>query len=290
MAVLRVQVFGKLSIACDGNHVASFPTRSTEELLGYLLLNQEAEHSREKLIELLWPQSSIDRARAQFSTTLWRVRGAFSNIGVSADAFIRSSRDWVAFSPQEPVQLDARYFERWVKRGRQASDAPARVVALEKAVAVYRGDLFEGHYANWCLLERERYARLFLRALGQLMNCYMQLGDHEAALEIGSSILERDFLREEVHRAMMYCYWNLGRREKAIRQFHLCTRELEREFRIAPMPETVALYRQIVLDRWRGATHKVQSSERASAFWKAFARFEEAGLELNRLLDDVEAE
>jgi DNA-binding SARP family transcriptional activator len=287
-ATLQINAFGRLNLSYNGNKVVSFPTRVTEELLSYLLLNPYIEHSREKLGFLLWPQSDVDQSRPQLSTTLWRLRKTFSRAGVKDKDYIVSGRDWVAFSPKNPPQLDFKRFEDGVTYAQEISNLAEREEALKAAIDLYQGDLFEGNYANWCLVERERLSRQYLRALGQLMGCQMERDDFEAAIDTGNQIVRRDFLREEVHRALMYCYWVTNQRDRAVKQFHQCTHNLKKELQIMPMPETIVLYQQIVVDRWKGTTERIENVNILNQFWQAFNQFEEAGKRLNDLMNTLE--
>lgn len=288
MKPLSVQAFGKLQLQVGNHTVASFPTRHVEELLGYFLLNQQARHYREKLIGILWPYSEPDKARGRFSTALWRLRTLFGNLGLPAESYLHATREWVAFVPNPPPQLDIERFARKVAQAEAAADDVIREDALRAAIATYRGDLYEGIYSDWCLLERERLARARLRAIGQLMACCVKKQAYEEALDWGQTILQEDPLREEVHRAMMHCYWRLGQRPQAVRQFHQCAQGLMDELRILPMPETIAIYQQIVADRLKQAQNKKLSRAQEVQLRQAFSRYQQAADELNAFLDEAE--
>ena len=83
MANLQVRVFGKLRLQAGQCRVETFPTRRAEELLAYLLIHQRARHSREKLVDTLWPDVPLSNGRASLSTTLWRLRSVFDRLEVA---------------------------------------------------------------------------------------------------------------------------------------------------------------------------------------------------------------
>jgi DNA-binding SARP family transcriptional activator len=105
----------------------------------------------------------------------------------------------------------------------------------------------------------------------------------------GEDILMRDPLREEVHRALMQCYWKMGRRSSAVGQFQRCARLLQSELQILPMPETISLYRQIIEER----LYELQLNGNASTPFSpelhaAYDNFLLAVEDLNVMLDRVE--
>ena len=288
MTALQVQAFGRLRLQHDGHVVTSFPTHHVEELLAYLLLNPQVRHSREKLITILWPESQPEKARGRFSTTLWRLRAVLDDLGLPAQTYLQTSRDWVALVPAEPIQMDLYQFEECLTRARFATDA-GHEQALSAAVCIYRGELLEGIYADWCLLERERLARLHLRALGQLMAGCMQRQAYAEAVDLGQAIVQEDPLREEVHRAIMHCYRHMGLPAQAARQFHLCAQGLMEELQVLPMPETISLYQQIIAERLQQAQAKTTPASPLQGQLKAaFAEFQRAGRKLNSLLHAAE--
>ena len=289
MAALRVRVFGKLHLQNGEASVSTFPTRRVEELLGYLLLNQGARHPREKLVDTLWPDIALSNGRASLSTALWRLRSVFNKLGMPADEYLKSTRDWISFDPPLSVELDLVEFEQHLASAEAADDSRPREQAYRAAIALYSGQFCEGIYAEWCLLAREQFERNYLRAQGQVMGGLIQRQEYEEAIIIGQDILARDPLREEVHRAVMRCFWNMGQRARAVRQFQRCARLLQTELQILPMPETISLFRQIVEDRFDEL--RVDDPEAGpynQELKAAFHTFLTAAEDLDTLLDLVE--
>lgn len=249
MAALRVRVFGKLHLQYGETLVSTFPTRRVEELLGYLLLHQGVQHPREKLVDTLWPDVALSNGRASLSTALWRLRKVIGQLGLPPDDILQSTRDWVAFTTPESTELDLLAFRQLLKQAESKKDILDSEREYRKAIEIYKGQFCEGLYAEWCLLAREQFERYYLRALGQIMFLHMHRREFEEAVVLGRDILNRDPLREEVHRALMRCFWKMGQRPRAVRQFQRCARLLQAELQILPMPETIHLFRHIVEDR-----------------------------------------
>jgi DNA-binding SARP family transcriptional activator len=125
--------------------------------------------------------------------------------------------------------------------------------------------------------------------MGKLMGLLMQRQEFDEAAGIGHDILQRDPLREEVHRALMHCYWKMGRRSKAVSQFQNCAHSLQSELRILPMPETIALYQEIVSER----LVELRENGRGTAIFdygidQAYEVFLKAVEDLNSLLEKAE--
>jgi DNA-binding SARP family transcriptional activator len=287
METLKARALGKLQLHHAGRAAVSFPTRHVEELLAFLLVNQQHRHTRESLISLLWPDCGLQTGRRRFNTVLWRLRKIFKDLGISAERFLTTNRSWVAFIPRTKLRFDVKRFEWKLQQAQRADDIQRRERRLREALALCQGAFCEGVYADWCLIERERIARLRLRALGQLMTCRMEHGDYAGASEFGRLILQEDPLREEVHRSLMFCYLQLDRPTQALRQFHRCSTLLLQELQIAPMRETVELFNQIAAGRMQHAQTLIEAAPAAETeLQAALLDFQQASQRLNHLLHD----
>jgi DNA-binding SARP family transcriptional activator len=140
------------------------------------------------------------------------------------------------------VNTDVGEFEQLLKGG-----DPER---LARAAALYRGELLDGisstscAFEAWLSAERQRLRMQAMRAVASLLDA----GGRERmdiAIALALRILAIDPLQEDVHRILMRCYAQQGRRADALRQYHLCRTVLWKEVRAAPDEETERLQREI---------------------------------------------
>src|SRR5688572_1184284 len=81
---LQVQLLGGLALRCGDVRVTRFRTQKTAALLGYLAFYRRQVHSREHLIELLWPEGHLDAGRNSLSTALSSLRRQLEEAGLPA--------------------------------------------------------------------------------------------------------------------------------------------------------------------------------------------------------------
>ncbi len=72
------------------------------------------------------------------------------------------------------------------------------------------------------------------------------MSEYEEAIRWYKRALEANELRQDVHRGIIRCYFEAGRRPEAVAQHLRCEEILERDLDLGPSPETVRLYEQIV--------------------------------------------
>src|SRR5262249_20876536 len=150
--------------------------------------------ARDKLAALLWGESSDERARHSLRQALATLRRVLPG---SAATCLVEQGDTVGINPSA-VDVDVVLFERLT-----AEDGPD---ALQRAAALYRGDLLEGisvdepAFEEWLRAERERVRELALEALAKLLSHLARSNALDEAVLVGVRLLTMDPAQEPVHR------------------------------------------------------------------------------------------
>ncbi|MFQ5922396.1 MAG: BTAD domain-containing putative transcriptional regulator [Anaerolineales bacterium] len=249
MSEISIQLFGKFTIQADGKRLGGGDSSKVQELLAYLLVYRDRPHPREGLAELLWEASSTAQSKKYLRQALWQMQQLLPK--VEAEPLIRIEPDWIRISPQASYWLDVAEFEDAFAQahGIPGERLSERVAAsLEQAAALYRGDLLEGWYSDWCLYERERLQNMWLAMLDKLMSYCEAKRDFEAGLSFGMRVLRNDRARERTHRRLMRMAYLAGDRTGALRQYERCVQALEEELSVRPSRRTEELHHEIEAD------------------------------------------
>ena len=203
-------------------------------LLAYLAVTR-APQSRERLLGLLWADSSEDAARKNLRNTLWTIRKSL------ADDVLHADGDRLAIPAT--VWVDVRELETIVDFGFAISDSP-----LQSAIALYAGPFLDGftltdapEFEIWLTAERERLAQLYSRVLSALVEEHRAAGNWLDVIAVARRALAHDNLQEPMTRALMEAHARLGERSEALRQYDALRATLARELGVEPLPETEAL-------------------------------------------------
>jgi len=253
MSSLTIRLFGKFSAELDGQRLTGIDGGKLQELFCYLLLNRRRPHSREVLAAVLWGDSPTAQSKKYLRQALWQLQtvlGLFERKQNSRLLVIDA--DWVNVNSDADYWFDVREFERSFgeaqgARGQQFEPNTAARVA--NAVDLYRGELLEGCYDDWCLVERERLQNMYLMMLDKLM-AYSEAAERfEDGISYGARILGCDRAREHTHRRLMRIYYLAGDRTSALRQYERCVGALKEELGVKPARKTSQLFEQIRSDR-----------------------------------------
>jgi DNA-binding SARP family transcriptional activator len=250
MTVLRIRLFGRFEVRHKGQLIPGLHPRKTQELFAYLLLHKDRPHSREILANLMWSGSTAQHARKYLRHTLWQLQSALNSADATAGGgeVLSADHDWLHIDPQVDLWLDTAKFERAYLlvqglSGREFDSQQSETV--QRALELYRGDLLEGWYEDWCLFERERLQRLYLALLGKQMIYCEAHGEYELGLDCGSRALQCDVAYERIHRRMMRLHYLAGDRTGALRQYQQCVSFLREELDVEPSARTVSLCERI---------------------------------------------
>jgi DNA-binding SARP family transcriptional activator len=258
MAWLELTLLGGFQGRVAAGAALTLPTRKAQALLAFLAFTPGRSYSREKLASLLWGGMPEPQARRGLRQALFTLRKTVA----TAPPALFIAGESVAVNPTA-VDVDVVEFERLIVEGTPG--------ALERAAALYRGDLLEGlalqepPFEEWLLAERERLRELALEALAKILVEQRRTGAIEAALQTALRLLALDPLQEPIHRALMRLYVELGRRSAALRQYQLCVSVLQRELRVEPEAATKQLYQEILRQRPSWTTTSVESTDAADA-------------------------
>ena len=246
---LRLRLLGgfRAERAGDGWPVSGWQRRTAKTLTKLLATTPGHRLHREQVLEILWPGADPESALNSFGKALHAARHALEPelLPRESSSYLRLTESIVTLDP-EHVWIDLDHFEQLA----EGALCQREVSAYEDAIDAYGGDLLpEDRYEDWCAERREYLVELHTRLLLNLAEELARRGAHSAAAGRLREALQHDPTREDAHRRLMALYASAGRRDQAVRQFHVCRDVLRRELDLTPGDETEGLYEEILAHR-----------------------------------------
>ncbi len=234
--MLTILLLGEPEIRNDDQ--AMRITRRKSRALVYYLAAHAQPVTRERLLNLLWPDHPRQAAQQVLRTTLHGLRTALG------DALVVTN---------DTITLHARVDVRMFDQTLAASDTDNQ--NLQETLALYRGDFLhnfevpEGQLDEWATAERERYRNLAQRGWARLAQQLEQTHRYIEALDAVEHALQLEPMQEDMQRTAMRLHYRAGDRTAAIRRYEALQAMLDEELGVPPMAETRELYQAIVNDR-----------------------------------------
>jgi DNA-binding SARP family transcriptional activator len=260
MSQMRFRLFGAFQARLAGEITPNFITGKLEELFCFLLLHRQMMTARESLAALLWEDTTTAQSKKYLRDALWKLQEKLA-LSHANPPVLLASPECVRLHPQADVWADVTEFETTfaqVEGIRGAELTREQAQSLQKAAELYRGELLEGWYQDWCLCERVRFQEIHQKMLHKLMGWCEANGQYEQGLHYGDALLRSDVGQERAHRTMMRLRYLAGDRTGAMRQYERCAATLLQEMGVQPSRRTLELYEQIRADQAESLSSEVR--------------------------------
>lgn len=250
-AKIRIATFGTLQVQ-RGDYLVSegdWHTRQARQLLKILVTERPRPVSSDRLIEILWPNSTPSAA----ATTLRSAINALRNVlepdrpNRAPSRYILTQAPGYAFHLHPDIWLDVDVFQKELEISQQTAAPDIRAAHLQTAIDLYRDDyLVSDPYADWIQNERERLQELYFNALLQIAELRAGSGDYAGAIAACRQVLARDPARELAYQGLMRYQAEAGDSAGALLTYERCRTLLSEELGADPSPLTQQLHQRIL--------------------------------------------
>lgn len=172
-----IRLLGKPEFLSDGIPVDRLRTRRLWGVLACLALSSDPV-PRATLAETFWPD--VDDQRTNLKVALSSLRTQFPGLLAENKSGLRLA---------DGVTCDAVELSERVRRAKYATDRQERRRLLEEAAELERGELLEGHEADWVLFQRRKLFTVCQEFLEALMILQREDGDLKSAADTAERLL-----------------------------------------------------------------------------------------------------
>ncbi|MCD8317190.1 MAG: hypothetical protein LUB61_07315 [Eggerthellaceae bacterium] len=244
---LRIEVFSGGNLYLDDALLETdfFKCKKAKTLLEILALNRNSAISRRRLTELLWPQSTPERAVKNFYPVMNSIEGALS---------VNGSCPYVHFGTYDcildksHVECDIDEFEELCKK--LTSDANSATDWIN-----IFGDIAGKYYIHDCDFGNPYIDSVIRRCNEKLVDALVRAsskmrkeGELMGSIWFASEALMRDPLREDACALKMLAQKECGQVCAAINTYNECRRSLKQTSGISPSLKLVNLYNKLLDD------------------------------------------
>jgi TolB-like protein/DNA-binding SARP family transcriptional activator len=235
---LKLKLFGTPSIEADGALLTGRAAQGRRmALLAILASARGRPVSRDKIVGIVWPETTIERARAQLSDDLYILRGALG------EDVVRSAGDELMLE-LEAIASDLETFQHLLDEGRP-----------EAAVELFGGPLLDGfhladstEFEHWLAAERERLGGRYAEALEAVAERSEAERDFVVAASWWRRLAAQDPFSGRVTLRLMRALDAAGNRADALKHARVHTVLLREEFDAEPDPEIIAFAERLRLE------------------------------------------
>ncbi|MBE3583421.1 MAG: hypothetical protein IMX01_04820 [Limnochordaceae bacterium] len=249
--VLRVFVLGPFQVLRPGED-RSIVARTRDKswtLFKYLVIHRGTAVATDEILDLFWPDRADEDGTGPLRSTLTRLKARLEpgRAAYLPSRYIAYSRDSCALDPEAAIWVDCEEFERLCQAARQEEQRrPEQAVHLYlQALRLYRGDLLADEpYADWAVLPREYYHRLYVVGVKRAATMLTSLKDLVQTQAVLQRALVIEPYDEELHLQLMKIWLAQGQCKAVIQHYGKVTRLLYQELGVAPTAQLTELYQR----------------------------------------------
>ncbi|MDB5058291.1 MAG: tetratricopeptide repeat protein, partial [Chloroflexi bacterium] len=239
---LRIWTLGQFRVEVGGVLVPEVAWRRQAAIvmLKLLLLADFRRLPREHIANHLWPDADTETSRKNLASAVHALRRALEPTLTTATKshYIQQAGVSLVLSLGPGDWVDYLEFEARLLEAAAATDP---LPSLERAVALYGGDLMPEEQNPWCMACREALRLRWCGALLTMAEAQAARRRLDAAIATLSRLLIADPTNEEAARRLMSILGQRGRRSEALRYFANLNQAMRDELGTEPAPETVAI-------------------------------------------------
>lgn len=235
-ARLTIRLFQSLRVCLDDGPPLDLGSPKARSLFAYLVLNHAQAIDRRRLAFLLWPRATEAAARRNLRQYLHRIRRSLEPIDPHG-RLLATAGHHIQFRPPDDWYLDVAAF---------AAAASPPHEDLTRAVNIYAGDLLEEIYDDWVEPERDRLAHLYRQCLLRLVAQHEAAQRYREAIHYAERYLTAEPYLENAYVHLMHLHYRLGNRGGVKHTYDTLVDVLREDLDAEPLPETTAVYEQMV--------------------------------------------
>lgn len=225
MVDIQLNLLGKSEVRIRGRVVedSSWSKKKWKYIFIYLMLEPGRSVTKDKLIDMFYPDTPVDSADNIFHQVISKFRNLIKithnvlnsnnkdlteNLKKSkapgktkkSDSFsvipalINYEDKLLAISDDFTYYADSIEFEKLYRHLNSLKEPNLKLKFLKKAVDMYKGDFLEGNYDTWCEELRSKYRSYFVSMSEELIRILFNNKDHEEVLLYSENLLKFDKL------------------------------------------------------------------------------------------------
>src|SRR5215204_1299184 len=251
---VRIGLLGGFSVTVGERKVdeSAWRLRKAASLIKLLALAPGHRLHRERVMDLLWPESGKKAASNNLRQTLHVARRTLHPDPEIASGYLSVSGEQLLMCPHGQLWIDVEAFEEAADTARRSKDPAAYRVAIE----LYSGELLpEDRYEEWAESRRQELRQTFLSLTVELARLYEERRAEEdlaQAVQTLQRVLVEELTNEEAHVGLMRLYALSGRSEEALRQYVRLSEALSSGLCVEPSASTRAFREEIAAGRFPG--------------------------------------
>lgn len=224
---LIVHCFGKFEVKDRFGNDITFRTKKTKELMAFLIHNHDRTMSAEVIIEALWPDKTLEKAKGLLYTTMYYLKKTLSEYGIDSiqkDYLMQENdfqADFITFLSIYTVLDGTGLLSSWNER---------QIEAFIKLDEIYSGKYFEEDGYDWANAFFVNYENKYNIVAYKAIEYFEKTNRIHAEIELLEKLILKNEYQEQPYKKLLTVYEKLGNLkeyERIEKRFKTVCKEME---------------------------------------------------------------
>lgn len=223
---LYISCFGKFQVYRQNEEPIRWRTEKSKELAALLISNSGQTMTRDEIIELIWPDTELDRAIHYLHNSIYYMRKSLENYHVRRTAVKICGSYSVIIDDTVENNLD-KFTQLYAKPEKDLQ-------ALEDLSTILSRDFMEGEDWGWTIGPRESYAKKNIEIAMKLSKSYFLHREYGKAAEVLQKAYQKSPYDETLTVMLIKLYIATGQKIKAVKHYGDYSALIKNELGISP--------------------------------------------------------
>jgi DNA-binding SARP family transcriptional activator len=248
--VLQVKMFDGFSM---GNDVCEYRqdnkrAKQVSALIAYLIANRDAEITKTKLVDALWPDESSDNPDGALRNLVYRARAELKKFFPyeNIECILRKNDTYI-WNPQVEMIADIDLFEQYHRAAYNSTDHEARYMNYIRAIETYKGDFLPEFSGNsWVMFRAMYYGRRYIESVLAVCEYLMEKERYQDVIELCEKATKIEQVYEKIHEFYLRALEALGEIQRAIDYYYYVVDLLYCKLGVEVSESLRAIYSRII--------------------------------------------
>jgi two-component SAPR family response regulator len=238
-SVISVKTFGHFSVTIANRELTTddWQRKKARDIFKILLINHRKSVTIDELIDFLWPNSESKNLIPTLWNSVSYIRKALEpDIKPhTQSAYINIMDKSYMLDLGTNASIDFLQFKHLISKSGKENNIEAKITLLEQAAALYVGDfLKEDSFEEWAAFERESMKELFLEAIMEIGNYYLDNGKLSEAIFFARKAIEADKVYEDAYKLLFTALADNDQVSELTKAWKLCQTSYKKELGTNP--------------------------------------------------------
>lgn len=246
---LNINMLGEFSISNE--HHSFIPSGRSQQmmrLMAYMIANKDVDISKDKLIEILWPDENLHNPGGALRNLVYRCRselsGFFEEEKQECIIYKNGSYSW---NKAIKCKIDIFLFEQMMSLADKEPEDETRFEYLKRAHKIYKGDFLPSESTEeWVVFRSVYYRNLYTNCVLQMCRYYQSKGYYDELINLCDTSTMIDLMDERIHQEKIRAYLNKDAGQQALDYYYAISDLFSHKFGVELSDSMHEIYKEII--------------------------------------------